>query len=125
MTHDDGNTDEPQPGAQLTAEAPAELTISSERNGDEQVITLRGDLDLATAGDLERELARVEASGVGSILIDLSGLSFMDSTGIRLMLDADASAREGSHSLSLRRGPIAVQRVFELTGLVDLLPFVD
>jgi anti-anti-sigma factor len=125
MTQDNGNTHEPERAGQLLAATPAELTFSSERREDEHVITLHGELDLATAGDLERELMRVEASGVRSIVIDLAGLTFMDSTGIRLMLSADARARDASISLSLRRGPLAVQRVFELTGLVDLLPFAN
>ncbi|MEA2157106.1 MAG: anti-sigma factor antagonist [Solirubrobacteraceae bacterium] len=102
-----------------------ELTLSSERQGDVHVIALNGELDLATAGALERELLRVEATDAASIVLDLSGLTFMDSTGIRVMLSADARSRADSERLALLRGPFAVQRVFELTGVVDLLPFAD
>jgi anti-anti-sigma factor len=103
----------------------AELTINSVRVRDTHRIRLQGELDLATHAELERELLRVEATDVRSIVVDLSGLTFMDSTGIRLLLNADARSRADSNRLSLRRGPFAVQRVFELTGVVDLLPFAD
>ncbi len=58
-------------------------------------------------------------------MLDLSGLTFMDSTGARLVLQANARSRADSCRLTLLRGPRAVQRVFELTGLTELLPFAD
>jgi anti-sigma B factor antagonist len=101
------------------------LKISCERDGDVYAISLSGELDLATAGRLQRELERVEASDARSILLDLSGLTFMDSTGVRLMLNTYARSRADSDRLTMLRGSPAVQRVLELTGVVDLLPFVD
>jgi anti-sigma B factor antagonist len=104
---------------------PGELTISSRRDGDVHSICLVGELDLATADAVERELERVEATDARSIVVDLSGVTFVSSTGIRLMLSADARSRADADRLSLRRGPPAVHRVFELTGIDDVLPFVD
>jgi anti-anti-sigma factor len=49
----------------------------------------------------------------------------MDTTGVRLIIQADARSRADSNRLALLRGPRAVQRVFELTGLLDRLPFAD
>jgi anti-sigma B factor antagonist len=113
------------PTLQLIKSRPGELTVSSRRDGDVHTIVLAGELDLATAQRLEQELKRVEATDARSILVDLSGLAFMDSTGIRILVAADARSRADSERLALRRGPAAVQRVVELTGLTDLLPFVD
>lgn len=118
------DTQEPLRSGQSNYEA-AELTISSARVGDMHLIALHGELDLATQRDFEQELLRVEATDALSIVVDLSGLTFMDSTGIRVMLSADARSRAESNRLSLLRGSFAVQRVFELTGVVDLLPFAD
>jgi len=118
------NTEEPLRSGQSNYEA-AELTISSERVGDMHLIALHGELDLATHRDFEQELLRVEATDALSIVVDLSGLTFMDSTGIRVMIGADARSRADSDRLSLLRGSFAVQRVFELTGVVDLLPFAN
>jgi anti-anti-sigma factor len=101
------------------------LKISSERDSDVYAISVSGELDLATAGSLQRELERVEASDAPSIILDLSGLTFMDSTGVRLLLNAHARSRADSDRLTMLRGSPAVQRVLQLTGVVDLLPFTD
>jgi anti-anti-sigma factor len=101
------------------------LTMSSQRDGDDHTICLFGELDLASADGVEQELQRVEATDAGSIVVDLSGLTFMDSTGLRLLLSAHARSREQADRLALRRGPPSVQRVVELSGVDDLLPFAD
>lgn len=102
-----------------------ELTISSEREGDVHIISPRGELDLATADKLERELEAVEATDAQSIVVDLSGLRFMDSTGVRLIVNAHARSRADSNRLTLLRGTAAVQRLLELSGVDTLLPFAD
>ena len=100
-----------------------QLSISSQRDGDAHVIGLSGELDLATAANVEQELRRVEATDASSIVVDLSGLTFMDSTGVRLLMQAQARSRADSDRLRLLRGPADVQRVFELCGVDGLLPF--
>jgi anti-anti-sigma factor len=101
------------------------LAITSQREGDVHVIALAGELDLATADEVEQEIVRVEATDADSIVVDLSDLRFMDSTGVRILLSADARSRADGSRLALLRGPAAVQRVFELSGISDLLPFAD
>jgi anti-sigma B factor antagonist len=102
-----------------------ELTLSSEREGDVHTICLFGELDLATADGAADEIGRAEASDARSIVIDLSGLTFMDSTGVRLMLNAHARSRANANRLTMLRGGAAVQRVLELCGVDQLLPFAD
>lgn len=101
------------------------LTMRSEREGEIHTIRLSGELDLATADDVEKELARVEATDAGSIVLDLSGLTFMDSTGVRLVVNAHTRTRAEGRRLTLMRGQAAVQRVMELSGVDALLPFAD
>jgi anti-anti-sigma factor len=101
------------------------LTLHSERDGVLHIIRLEGELDLATADELERELLRVESTDALAIVLDLSTLEFIDSTGVRVLIQADARSRANSDRLTLLRGPRAVQRVFELTGILDRLPFAD
>jgi anti-anti-sigma factor len=101
------------------------LSVRSERDGDSHVVALLGELDLAGAPTLEQELLRVEASDAPSIVIDLASLEFIDSTGIRLILAADARSRMDGDRLALIRGPRAVHRVFELTGIAERLPFAN
>ena len=121
----DDAPDQPEPPRADSRPDFDEFTLTSERDGDGHMICVFGELDVATAGALEAELQRVEATDARPIVVDLSGLTFMDSTGIRLLVAADARARADSDRLRLRRGPHAVQRVVELSGLDDVLPFVD
>jgi anti-sigma B factor antagonist len=99
------------------------VTVASEREGDMHTIALAGELDVAAAGRVQHELERVEATDALSIVVDLSGLTFMDSTGVRLLMEAQARARADYDRLLVLRGPAPVQRVFELCGVDDLLPF--
>lgn len=100
------------------------LVVRSERQGDAHVVELAGELDLDGAPRLEEELLRVEATDAASIVVDLGELEFIDSSGIRLLLMA-AERSNANGRFCLLRGPKQVQRVFELTDLVDRLPFVD
>lgn len=102
-----------------------ECTTSTHRDGAIYTLCLYGELDLAAADRVQSELEGIEAAGASSIVIDLAGLTFMDSTGIRLMVCAHARARAKERHLLLRRGPTAVQRVFAVSGVDDLLPFAD
>jgi anti-anti-sigma factor len=77
------------------------LTLVSECDCDIHVIALTGELDLATAPEVEGELKRVEATDASAIILDLSGLTFMDSTGVRFILRASARSHTDSNRLSL------------------------
>jgi anti-sigma B factor antagonist len=102
-----------------------QMTMLSEREGDVHTIAVAGELDVAGAGRVEQELRRVESTDVVSIVVDLSGLTFVESTGVRLLIEAQARSRADSGRLMLLRGPEDVQRVFELCGVEDRLPFAD
>lgn len=99
------------------------LTVRSYREGDVHTIALSGEMDLSNAGEVERELLHAEATDAAAILVDLSDLSFMDSTGIRLLIAADARSRADSCRLRLTRPPAAVFRVLCIAGVDGLLPF--
>ena len=80
-------------------------------------VVLTGELDIATHGEAEAKLRQAQESGASVIVLDLRGLSFMDSTGLRLLVQADLRAREAGQRLAIVRGPDAVHRVLEITGL--------
>jgi anti-anti-sigma factor len=105
---------------------PGGLVVQSSAQDDLTVLTLSGELDLASTPILERELAAVESAGAKRILIDLAGVGFMDSTGLQALLRArERATTQDGVELSLRRGPHQVQRVFELTKTIDAFTFVD
>lgn len=82
-----------------------------------------GELDLATVAPLGRRLDELRASGCRSVLLDLRRLRFIDSSGVHLILKWDSHARESRIEFAIIQGPAAVRRVFDITGLLDWLPF--
>jgi anti-anti-sigma factor len=87
------------------------------------VLTLVGELDLASVPELELALWRIEATNPGRILIDLRCLGFMDCAGMSVIIRAQQSADTHGHRLVLRPGPHQVQRLFALTGWIDRFVF--
>jgi len=89
------------------------------------VIALRGELDLAGAAAVEQELARLERDPATTLVLDLSGVGFMDSSGLRVIAVASQRAHELGRRLALVPGPEQVMRVFEITRMRERLDFVD
>ncbi|MEY2514308.1 MAG: anti-sigma factor antagonist [bacterium] len=100
------------------------LSMVSEREGDIHVLRLDGELELASAPRIERELRRIEATDAGVILVDLENVTFIDSTGIRLLITAAARCR-GDGRLVIDRPSAAVLRVLRIAGVAKLLPLRD
>jgi anti-anti-sigma factor len=88
------------------------------------VLTLGGELDLATVPLLQEQLDRA-GRGRGAVVIDLSGLRFIDSSGLHMLVRAERQLRASGGQLVLVRGPRAVRRVFELTGLDRYFAWCD
>jgi anti-sigma B factor antagonist len=88
-------------------------------------VVLRGELDLSTVSKVQEELERIEKSSPPTVVLDLSKLSFLDSTGLRCLVTADERARQSGRRFVLVRGPATVQRVFTITRLEDRLEIVD
>ena len=101
------------------------LEIASEERDGRVHVMLRGELDLSTVGKVQEELDRVESSAPQLVVIDLSKLTFLDSTGLRCLVTADQRARDASRRVVLVRGPDPVQRVFVITRLEERLEMVD
>ena len=87
-------------------------------------MTLRGEIDMATAPWLADAL-RDACDRHKRVKVDLRDVSFIDSTGIRVLVRAVSDARDGTCEFLLVPGPDRVQRIFEITGTRDSLPFVS
>jgi anti-anti-sigma factor len=81
------------------------------------IVTVSGELDISNAGTLEHAVASITAEHPERLIFDLSGLRFMDSAGIAVLLDAAGKVK----AVHLRDPSPAVRRVVELTGLSDVL----
>jgi anti-anti-sigma factor len=89
------------------------------------VISVSGELDLASSPALEEELDRVGSSEVTTVIIDLRPLEFMDSTGLSVLVRAQQRAEEQGHTFAVVRGPQQVQRLLSLTGVAERLTLLD
>jgi anti-sigma B factor antagonist len=89
--------------------------------GDELWVLPRGDLDIAAAPELEETLSLAMASDAKAIVIDLRGLEFIDSTGLRALTQVPLA--EDGERVSFIAGNDHVQAVFRVSGLLDELPF--
>jgi anti-sigma B factor antagonist len=99
--------------------------LETRREDDHARLLLFGELDIAAAPRVDDALGALESEGPDRIVIDLRGLTFLDSTGLRSLLGADARAREQGRRLTLIQGPDVVQRVFSITGLEGRLEIVE
>lgn len=101
------------------------LRLQDSIAGEEHVLELHGELDLGSVAALEAALVGICGSGPSSVTLDLRGLIFTDSTGLYAIISASKQCAELSCDFRLIPGPPAVQRLFELTGMLDKLPFVS
>jgi anti-anti-sigma factor len=85
-------------------------------------ITPRGELDIATQEALRAVLERHAA---GPVTLDLGDLRFLDTSGLRLILDTAEAARRDGRELAVLPGIPAVQRLFDVAGVAALVPFRD
>jgi anti-sigma B factor antagonist len=88
-------------------------------------VVLTGELDLSTIDKVEQELNRVEGDRPDVVALDLSRLTFLDSSGLRVIVSADKRARRENRRFVVVRGPETVQRVFSITRLDQQLELVD
>jgi anti-anti-sigma factor len=105
------------------APPPADFEVEQGR-GAGGILTLHptGELDIATAGRLERALLDGRERG-DRVVLDLAALEFIDSTGLRVIVRGAEAARRDGWELRVRPGPPAVQRVFDIAGVLGALPF--
>jgi anti-anti-sigma factor len=85
------------------------------------VVSVKGELDLASSPALEEELERIAASQVEVVIVDLSELEFMDSTGLSVLVRAHQRSGDNGQRFALIKGPQQVQRLLTLTGVADKL----
>ena len=89
------------------------------------IVALAGELDLSQVGVVEQALRGAERARPNTLVLDLSGLTFLDSSGLRLVLEADRRARVEGRRLAVVPGPEAVHRVFLIALLDKRLEFID
>jgi anti-anti-sigma factor len=107
--------------SRLVREDGDHFAIRASHDSEDYVLEVYGELDLYTAALLESSIGEAENTAAKRILVDLSGVDFMASVGIKVLLDAAAR----SQRLVVLRAPDHVHRILEQVGLAARLPFDD
>ncbi len=103
-----------------TADIP--LRIDIVERDDSLVLAVEGELDILTSPVLDEALERARARDSVAIVVDLLKVSFIDSTGLHVLIK-HARADDGLPRIRVTKGSPQVQRVFELSGALEYLPF--
>jgi anti-sigma B factor antagonist len=99
----------------------AELTWDTVEEGDELHVTLSGELDISNVERFEQELMELEQPRPPLVVLDLRAVRFIDSTGLSLLLNADARARRQSRHVTIISGSGPAKRIMRTVALDQIL----
>jgi anti-sigma B factor antagonist len=103
---------------------PDQLRIEVRHDPGRVILSLTGELDMASAETLQRALAAEELQREPMVVLDLQRLEFMDSTGLRSVLAALEHCRERRQEFAITPGSQQVQRLLRVTGVAEHLPTI-
>jgi anti-sigma B factor antagonist len=102
------------------------VRVDIHQQGDSATVVLVGELDESNVADAERRaLAAAHVPGVGELVLDLADLTFMDSTGIAMLMRLERDARRRGHRLLLMEPSEAVRGRLDRTGLLSMLALAE
>lgn len=98
-----------------------EISQAKLSDGDWAVLAVAGEVDLATVPELERAIKAILDDGSSKLMIDLSDTSFMDSTGLRVLVMANREFNDGGRDLAILVKPGPISRLLDVSGMHELL----
>src|SRR3954453_2277948 len=101
--------------------APEQLTIESRQESDRVVLTMTGELDMANAPLLQGAMESPQLAETKTVVLDLQGLTFLDSTGLRIILAAREQCWRRGQEFAVTPGSQQVQRLLSVTGVGEHL----
>ena len=104
---------------------PCEFELRAEGTGATALVAVKGELDIATLPELEQVVRSLRSPDLERLVVDLREVAFLDSMSIEMLLRLHTELADAGAELLVVRGPRAVHRVFELTGLDQVLFMVD
>jgi anti-sigma B factor antagonist len=102
-----------------------DLELETRHDGDVAIVVAHGEVDVFTAPGLDSALDALTADGTARLVIDLSRVSFLDSTGLGVIVKALKHAREAGGWLHLVITSGRIRKIFEITGLDASIPIFD
>ncbi len=109
----------------MTTEPAQHLTIDVIDDGDAVVLVVAGELDPLSGPDLTQAIEAALTSPRTSVVLDLAGVGFIDSSGLRTLIEAHTRALDMGGDLSLRRPSQATRRLLDITDLTSVFSIVD
>jgi anti-sigma B factor antagonist len=106
--------------SKVRSNAPPVFCVTASHIAEQAVVVLSGELDLATAPQLRARLAAMIENGEKQIVLDLTGLEFIDSTGLSVLVMVFKRTQAAGGSMVIRNPSSGVTRIFEITGLSSL-----
>lgn len=103
---------------------PSLFEIENEWDGECVRVVTTGELDLATSPQLEQEMRAVLARGARRVVIDMAKLTFVDSSGLRVLIGLYERSKEDGWELALTSPSEQARAVFRISGAEEHLPFV-
>jgi anti-anti-sigma factor len=101
------------------------FALNAYQDGKLLVLQARGDLDLSGKARFSKGLAGVDSRRIDRLVIDLADVTFIDSTGLAMVLEAWSKCRRERLRFGVVLGEGSAQRAFETANLVDVVPIVD
>jgi anti-sigma B factor antagonist len=110
---------------QAPATPPPDFEVTAEVGSDGATVTVRGEVDVYTAPQLRQRLYSVVADGASTVILDVADMTFIDSTGLGVIVGTLKRLREGGGELTLRAPSRSTRKVLDITGLTRILSIVD
>jgi anti-anti-sigma factor len=101
------------------------LGVQLEQEGERVVVRAWGELDIASAEEFEKNLRRAIRGSSFGVILELGGVTFIDSTGLRVLISAATLSHASRRELIVLQGSAQVKQVIEASGVEGLLPLVD
>jgi len=102
--------------------APRPFAVAVTPDRERVLVAPSGEIDLSTVPTLRKRLDEMQAAGYSRVVLDLRDVTFLDSSGLKMILD---EMDKEDIEFAVIAGPAPVQRVFEITGILERLPFVS
>ncbi len=101
------------------------LGVQLEQQGERILVGAWGELDISSAREFEEKLRQAIRGSAFGVILDLGGVTFIDSLGLHVLISAAALAHGTGRELIVLRGSEQVRHVIETSGVEDLLPLAD
>ena len=97
-----------------------EIAITQRRSGDTAIVTVRGEIDVASAPELRTHLHELSSDGTPSVVVDLREVTFLDSSALGVLVGALRRCRENESDFKLVIDSPRLLKIFEITGLTSV-----